>query len=218
MSFFKKLFGTKDRVKEIYTQYIAHSINYNSEDEMYERLDAIRSKLTNADLELILKESGAGNPEAMCLRAVSLIENWLPFRDTHKAAELFKRAAEAGCAAAQDTVAGFYLSGLPQLGFKQNPDEAIRFYRLAAGQGFGKSQSRLGSLFSEDPLTADEGIDWIKKAAEQGIWTGMYNLALAYERGEGVPKNRELALQWFKKAANQGFIAAKKAVEQLKRN
>ncbi len=45
---------------------------------------------------------------------------------------------------------------------------------------------------------------WFQLAAAQGNPTAEYNLALAYERGEGVPKDSAEAEKWYTKAAESG--------------
>jgi len=205
------------RISNIYSKYAVHSINNNTEDEAYERLAAIQRSLTKGDITLFREAAEAGNPESMCLLAAALLEGWECTPDRKKAAYWLRKAAESGNASAQDTLAGFYRRGAaPDLGFTRNVTEAIRLYRLAAEQGFGKSQSTLGSLLREDPSTAAEGLDLIKKAAEQGIWSAMFNLAVAYETGNDVSQNLDLALQWYQKADKQGLIQARKKVEKLR--
>ena len=40
-------------------------------------------------------------------------------------------------------------------------------------------------------------------------------LAGCYEKGEGVPQDKEKALQWYKKAADQGFGSAEWAINNM---
>ncbi|MBM4312771.1 MAG: SEL1-like repeat protein [Deltaproteobacteria bacterium] len=42
-----------------------------------------------------------------------------------------------------------------------------------------------------------------------------YNLGQMYLLGQGIPPDRDLAVQWFDKAAKQGFEPAKKKLHSL---
>ena len=49
-----------------------------------------------------------------------------------------------------------------------------------------------------------KAVEWFRKAAEQGNDVAQYNLAMCYERGEGVVKDLAEAVKWYRKAAEQG--------------
>lgn len=55
----------------------------------------------------------------------------------------------------------------------------------------------------------DEAIIWLRKAANAGFSEAHYNLDRAYEEGDGVTVNHEIANTWFKKSAAQGYKLAK---------
>jgi TPR repeat protein len=59
----------------------------------------------------------------------------------------------------------------------------------------------LGQLLREDPQTAAEAFEWSRKAAEQGIWAAMFDVAWNYNKGIGVEQNLDLALRWYRKVA-----------------
>jgi hypothetical protein len=44
--------------------------------------------------------------------------------------------------------------------------------------------------------------------AEQGDAASQHNLALMYDKGQGVPKDYKQAVKWYTKAAEQGYIKA----------
>lgn len=58
-----------------------------------------------------------------------------------------------------------------------------------------------GDLGSKDPV---QGIYWLKILAERGDIFGQYNLAIAYQNGEGVAQDYEQAIHWCTLAASQG--------------
>jgi hypothetical protein len=49
-----------------------------------------------------------------------------------------------------------------------------------------------------------EAARWFRKAADQGLAGGQYNLGVIYEHGRGVPQDRVQAHMWFNLAAAQG--------------
>ena len=49
---------------------------------------------------------------------------------------------------------------------------------------------------------------WFTKAAKQGLAMAQCDLGLCYDRGEGVPQSKELAVEWYRAAANQGNAQA----------
>ena len=51
-------------------------------------------------------------------------------------------------------------------------------------------------------------VDPLRLAAEQEDADAQYDLALAYDDGEGVPQNDALAAEWFARAAEQGHAPA----------
>ena len=48
-----------------------------------------------------------------------------------------------------------------------------------------------------------EGLEWYRKAAEQGNADAQFNLGLKYIKGEGVPQDYIKACKWFNLAATQ---------------
>ena len=58
-------------------------------------------------------------------------------------------------------------------------------------------QSAAASEFDEMKALADKGLAWAQ-----------FNLALMYDKGEGVPENDAEAVKWYRKAADQGYVKA----------
>ncbi|MDR1804558.1 MAG: sel1 repeat family protein [Treponema sp.] len=55
---------------------------------------------------------------------------------------------------------------------------------------------------------AKETAERLQKAAEQGDADAQYKLGIFYVDGQGVPKDKAMAVEWFKKAAEQGNTEA----------
>jgi len=85
------------------------------------------------------------------------------------------------------------------------------------------SWPRAKPTLAGDEVRAQEGqtqpavqdISQLQTQAERGDATAQLILAQAYERGEGVPKNGELAASWYRKAAEQGNSEAQERLGVL---
>lgn len=95
-----------------------------------------------------------------------------------------------------------YLSGQ---GVPQNTAEAIRWYRLAAEQGYAIAQHNLGSIFASGhgaPQNFAEAAKWFRLAADQGYAAAQVSLGALYEDGQGVAQDYVLAHMWYNLAAS----------------
>ncbi len=59
-----------------------------------------------------------------------------------------------------------------------------------------------------DPPNIEEGVFWLKKAAEEGSLDAQSNLGDRYSEGIGVAQDNEEAAKWYRMAADQGDAAA----------
>jgi TPR repeat protein len=78
-------------------------------------------------------------------------------------------------------------------GIPQNYAEAMKWYRLSAGQGYAKAQYNLGVMYSEGygvPQDNKEAFKWYRLAAEQGDASAHYKLGSMNESGTVRPKSR----------------------------
>lgn len=85
--------------------------------------------------------------------------------------------------------------------------EAVKWYRLAAEQGYAPAQNDLGYCYQKGygvDQNYSQSIYWYRKAADQGYATGQSNLGYMYYYGYGVTTNYADAVYWFRKAADQG--------------
>jgi TPR repeat protein len=102
-------------------------------------------------------------------------------------------------------------------GVPQDLDEAIRWVRLAADQGFVKAQFNLGLSYDTGtgvPPDPAEAARWFRRAANQGDATAQRNLGVMYANGEGVPRDFVAAYMWLGLAAAQASGAARAAALQ----
>ena len=96
-------------------------------------------------------------------------------------------------------------------GVPQNSEEALRYYRQSAEQGYDQAQYVLGLYYKGDLADIPnenpdlpKSAQWLQKAAEQNHSGGQFHLALAYRNGDGVPKDNKKAIELCQKAAEQG--------------
>ena len=70
---------------------------------------------------------------------------------------------------------------------------------------------------AEKAETLRKTIDFQKKRADEGSATAQFDLGNRFLTGDGVTKNRDVALQWLRKSADQGHTQAIKKVEELQK-
>ena len=92
-----------------------------------------------------------------------------------------KQKALAGDPAAQVKVGMSYALASPR-----NPKEAIKWFQMAADQGYPDGEYRLGGMLDVgvSPPNPTEAIKWYTKAAGQGYMDAQYRLAVMYDQGD----------------------------------
>ena len=116
-------------------------------------------------------------------------------------------------------------------GVPQDYQEAVKWYRLAAAQGYAPAQSSLGLAYEKGqgvPQDYQEAVKWYRIAAAQGNQFAQINLAVMYTNGTGVRQDFVRAHMWFTLAAaalsgdsgdtatkNRDRIASKMTAEQI---
>jgi hypothetical protein len=104
-----------------------------------------------------------------------------------------------------------FLAGNWNYLIEKNPAEAVKWYRMAADQGYAHAQCNLGVCYdtgqgvAKDPV---EAVRWMRKAAEQGHAGAQFNLGVCYQLGKGIDKDLVEAVKWMRKAAEQGYANA----------
>jgi len=107
----------------------------------------------------------------------------------------------------------------------------VKWYRIAAAQGYAPAQSSLGLAYEKGqgvPQDYQEAVKWYRLAAAQGNQFAQINRGVMYTNGTGVRQDFVRAHMWFTLAAaalngdsgnmatkNRDSIAAKMTAEQI---
>ena len=88
------------------------------------------------------------------------------------------------------------------------PDaEAVKWYRLAAEQGYAKAQYNLGTMYDSGqgvPQDYAEAVRLFRLAADQGNAKAQTNLGTMFEYGTGVLEDNVMAHMWYNIGAANG--------------
>ncbi|MEI6208410.1 MAG: tetratricopeptide repeat protein [Desulfuromonadales bacterium] len=103
-------------------------------------------------------------------------------KEFSKALPIFAKFAKRG-----DRRAQYYMGRMNHLGEgkAQDKQEAVRWYRMSADQGFARAQNNLGILLLEQG-NVSEAVILFNKAIEQGLPQGKINLEAALQKGQTV--------------------------------
>ena len=112
-------------------------------------------------------------------------------------------------------------------GVKRDYEKAMKWYRLAAAQGYAVAQYNLGNVYRDGEGVGQdyaEAVKWFRLAAAQGLALAQYNLGFRYVNGQGVAKDNIRAHMWFNlsaisgvadAAANRDLIAKRMTPQQI---
>lgn len=87
----------------------------------------------------------------------------------------------------------------------------------AADSGDAKAQNDLALLFLVHGKQKS-ALYWLESAAKQSFSDAMHGLGGCYLRGEGVPKDDNIAVMWIAKAASLGHGIASEQIKALSSN
>jgi TPR repeat protein len=119
--------------------------------------------------------------------------------------------AACGNPTAQSHLGFLYVSG--EEGVEKDVAEAVKWFRLAAGQGHARAQLNLALIHAMGdgvPKDGGEAAKWFRLAGLQGLAEAQGRLGLLYYAGDGVPRDPVEALAWLTLAADAGDATAAK--------
>ncbi len=141
------------------------------------------------------RSAAQGNVDAQYNLGVALHHGKGVDEDHAEAEKWYRLAARQGFALPQFNLGRLFRDS-------DRPHEAEEWFRQAADQGHAESMSNLGVLLLLRDLF-EEGFGWLQRASDLHNPSAMSNLGLCYLHGEGVPADRDKAIEWFSKAASQ---------------
>lgn len=134
-------------------------------------------------------------------------------KDLEQSRRYFARALETGHIPAAKTLGDIYADGL---GTPRDAKKAESYYRKAAKMGVPSAQIALADMLylGDTGVKQDlkEALQWYQAAAKSDHPDALFALARAYDFGEGVRADQQLAIGFYKSAALKGSAAAKTAV------
>ena len=97
--------------------------------------------------------------------------------------------------------------------------EAVRCYRLAAGQRHAEFQYNLSAYYANgDGVPKDpkdpKAARYYRLDADQGHVEAQYHLGFFYHNGFGVPKDLKEAVRWYRFASDQNHALAIEAIKE----
>jgi S1-C subfamily serine protease len=121
--------------------------------------------------------------------------------ETHMDFESLQANALNGDAESQFNLAKMYDEGGGRV--SKSSEEAVKWYRKSAEQGFVAAQLILGMIYDSGKGVIkdyEEAAKWYRKAAEQNILAAQFILGGMYAEGKGVPKSSREAVKWLRLA------------------
>jgi TPR repeat protein len=175
----------------------------------------------------LLKEAKAGNAEAQYNLGLCYEKGLGVKTDMDEAVKWYQMAANQGLAPAQYVLGRYFISGkkaVKQSSPKTQKDpgnlykdpevnypEAVKWFRLAAGQGDAAAQFSLGECLYTGKGTdknIKEAVKWFRLAAAQENSDAQNSMAICYHQGDGVIKDYAEAEKWYILASQNGCAEA----------
>jgi TPR repeat protein len=145
----------------------------------------------DAALKCFREAASQGLTEAMYELYLSYWNGKGLTKDRAEAKKWLTQAAEAGLAKAQYRLG--YLNDLDTTTWRQNPVEAVRWYRRAADQNWPGAQLKLAEYYLDGKVVEQDeerALELMRAATDQDYAPAVRKLAELYARGIGEPRGR----------------------------
>lgn len=169
-----------------------------------EKLDGMSPSAARAHLKKLKKQ--ARTPQGMYDYAVA-VACYAP-QSMREAVDYMTKAAKGGHPPALFNMGFYYETGNY---VKKDVKKAREFYDRAVSAGDADAQLRLGILSAENGAEK-QGFEVFEKRAKGGDKYAEYDLAVCYERGIGVEKNTDKAVEIYTRLACRGLPIAQDRV------
>ena len=90
----------------------------------------------------------------------------------------------------------------------------LTLFQMQAPASSTGSRANVRASESQVQLSADD-ISQLRAQAELGSPIAQLKLARAYEHGDGVPQDDQIAAEWYRKAAEQGNAEAQNSLAEM---
>jgi hypothetical protein len=128
---------------------------------------------------------------------------------------IYRAATDGQNPAAMYALGVMYDEGL---GHTIDPDQAFRWYKLAAGHGHPEAMNRIGNMYAQArgvPQDYVAAAAWYQHAAQHGSVAGLNSLSELYFYGFGVPQSYVRAVKLLRSAIRTGDAAAENRLGAL---
>lgn len=190
--------GVNANAVQAFQQYLGAAAKGNAEAQYevsrcYEEGDGVDKDLVQAVVWL-KKAAQQNHVDAQFALGMCYENGTCMDKNMEMATKLYQKAAEQGLAQAQYCLGTCYEKGE---GVGKDLRKANAWYQKAAEQGYTPAKEKLAPKKNPEP-TAEE----------------QYNLAVRYDKGDGVEKDFNRAFELYKKAADQGHAVAQYEIGQ----
>jgi localization factor PodJL len=174
--------------------------------------DSAKAASTAPPVDKVTQLANAGNPNALTILGLRALDGTGGMAvNLPDAVKYLSAAAEKGQAVAQYRLGTLYERGQ---GVTVDPVKAAHWYELSANQGNRKAMHNLAVSYASRKNMADAA-RWFAKASALGLSDSEFNLAVLYERGDGVPQSLVDAFKWYSIADAAGDVESKARVGVL---
>lgn len=160
----------------------------------------------------LLRQAGEGDAQALYELGLELYQGESR-RQSRKAVECFRRAADAGLAEALAMLGECYASGV---GVERCAARAVQCWKQAAGRGCVLAMGFLADYYAEGEA-ADAALmaHYCHAAARKGDLDACCRLGLCYLHGKGVKPSRGRAIAWLRYAAERQHAEASRLLREM---
>ena len=158
-----------------------------------------------------------GHTQAQFSLGQALLRGEICPKDIPQSIRWFRLAAEKANPDAELSLAQLYRDGI---GVTADEKESLRWLKLSATHGHPVAQSdyAFAILDEDDRELCQASAEWFSKSALQGNAKAMFNLAILYQRGLGVPKDRINAFAWYMVSEMDGNEEIQEEVKKVLAN
>lgn len=150
--------------------------------------------------EFWYKSALLNNYDAQCSLGTIYLKAPDNIKNCKKAEKWLKRSAKIGNPLAQSNLGSLYYNGCSNI--SKNIEEALELFLTSAQKGEKIAQNNLGIMFRDCNVpgytrkkSKENAFEWFKKSSENKYAPALYNLGIAYLKGEGCKKDKKKAYQ-----------------------